>query len=829
MSPERWSRVTELMHQALEVAAQDRRAWLEREAAGDDWIAAEVTRLLEAHEGAGRFLEDPAIAEPETAAALRDALANEGDGGIRVGGSLGQYRILREIGRGGMGTVYLGVRADDVFDKQVAIKVVPGALVSASLRERFERERHVLAGLEHAGIARVLDGGATAAGLPFLIMEYVDGVPIDVYCEAQRLPLQDRLRLFLEVCRAVHYAHGRLVVHRDIKASNVLVGTDGRAKLLDFGIAKLLAHDESSGDPGATAVHAWTPESASPEQARGEATTVATDIYGLGALLYRLLTGRPVFNLSGHETTARVRIICNEAPERPSVAARRVGEAAPNVASDLDLIVLKALQKEPARRYQSAEHFAEDIERHLARRPVLAAPDSWKYRGQRFIARHPAATAATLAASLLVATATTFALWQAEQARQERDRAEARLMDVRKLANTLIFDVYDRVENSQNATNIRRGLVEKGLAYLDGLAGEAESDSALVLELAGAYGRLAAVQGSRRRSNLGDREGAIKSLEKGRSLLVPFLGRPPVPVEIEIGYLNLTQDLADVVRDQPQRAQQLTDEGLLRARALQKRYPEHEAVTEALAQTYFFAALTAASGERLPLWTEANVSYRALVARAPDNAIRLRNLALTEKYIGTVHHTAKRLDLARPYYERALELDRQVQRLRPENRQTTIDVAIDLGNLAALHREAVPPRLVEAAELYRESLVLRERVAAQDPADVFTRQGLGFVLTQLSQLSRNLGDVDAAATYGQRSVDTHESLPRGEHLARRGYAWLALGQADGAGGRSIEACAALRRAEGYFLKASVAQGMERDMLEPETLTEVSKALATCEK
>ncbi len=426
MSPDRWTRVTELMHQALDVAAADRPTWLDKEAAGDAGIVAEVTRLLEAHTGAGRFLEDPAIAEPETAAALRDALTRDGDGGIRVGGSLGQYRILREIGRGGMGTVYLGVRADDVFDKQVAIKIVPGALVSDSLRERFAGERRVLAGLDHPGMARVLDGGRTAEGLPFLIMEYVDGMPIDAYCETHRLSLHDRLRLFLEVCRAAHYAHGRLIVHRDIKASNVLVGADGRAKLLDFGIAKLLARDESGGDPGATAVHAWTPESASPEQARGEATTVATDIYGLGALLYRLLTGRPVFNLSEHNTTERVRIICEVAPERPSLIARERGlVTASSVASDLDLIVLKALQKEPSRRYHSAEHFAEDIERHLAHRPVLAAPDSWKYRAQRFIGRHPNATAATLAAALLLMAATSFALWQAERAKEERDRAQS--------------------------------------------------------------------------------------------------------------------------------------------------------------------------------------------------------------------------------------------------------------------------------------------------------------------------------------------------------------------------------------------------------------------
>jgi serine/threonine protein kinase len=318
MRPDLWPRVTDLMHRALDVPEERRRAWVELQAAGDADLVAEVSRLLEAHEGAGHFLDDPLIAEPEAAASLREALGKGNGPPLVAGTALGHYRILREIGRGGMGAVYLGTRADDVFEKQVAIKVAPGALASDALRERFNRERHLLAALDHPGIARVLDGGATADGLQYLVMEYVDGTPIDQYCGAHRLGLEPRLGLFVEVCRAVQYAHDRLIVHRDIKASNVLVGEDGHAKLLDFGIAKLLARDEQGVDPGATVVHAWTPESASPEQVRGETTTIATDVYGLGALLYRLLTGQPVFELSGRDTVERARIICEVVPPHPS-------------------------------------------------------------------------------------------------------------------------------------------------------------------------------------------------------------------------------------------------------------------------------------------------------------------------------------------------------------------------------------------------------------------------------------------------------------------------------------------------------------------------------
>ena len=826
MHPERWPHVTDLMHRALDVPEVERRAWIEAQAAGDAEIVAEVVRLLDAHVNAGRFLEDPLIARPGAATELHDALSGATGGMIGVGTSLGHYRILREIGHGGMGTVYLGARADDVFEKQVAIKVVSGAFVGHALQESFSRERQLLATLDHPGIARVLDGGATANGLQFLVMEYVDGTPIDAYCDARQLGTHARLRLFLEVCRAVHYAHGRLIVHRDIKASNVLVGEDGRPKLLDFGIAKLLAQEESPGDPSATLVRAWTPESASPEQVRGEPTTIATDVYGLGALLYRLLTGRPVFDLSGRDHVDRARVICEATPERPSVAAARTPgrTKALAVADDVDMIVIEALHKEPSRRYRSAEHLAEDIERHLAHRPVLAAPDSWKYRARKFIGRHPAATAASMAAVVAVLAATAAALWQARRADRERERAQARLTDVRRLANTLIFDVYDRVENSPNATPIRRTLVEKGLESLDRVAPDGASDPTLSLELADAYRRLAEVQGTPGKSNLGDRDGAARSLEKGRSMLAPFLARADPPVAIEVSYLNLTRQLALTLAGDPDRARQLTVENLERAKRLQKRHPDDNTVTEAVASTYFYAALSRPDNQ-LDLWSEAHRLYQALNVRVPGNPVHLRSLALTSMYIGTFHGVAKRYELARTNFERALELDRQVQKLRPDDRKTTIDVAVDLGNLASLASLAVPPALAEAIALYRESLALREQAVAQDPRDVFARQALGFCLTELCNLSRRSGDVDAAVGYGQRAVDAYEALPPSEQLMRRGNAWFAFGRALSQAGRRTEGCAALRRALQYFKQASVVPSSQRGV--PEALTSVGEALAAC--
>ena len=370
-------------------------------------------------------------------------------------------------------------------------------------------------------------------------------------------------------------------MHRDIKPSNVLVGEDGRPKLLDFGIAKLLARGAARAIRARRWSQAWTPESASPEQVRGETTTIATDVYGLGALLYRLLTGRPVFDLTRRDAVDRMRVICevdSGTPQRRDRAGTRPAARPRTVADDLDAIVLKALHKEPSRRYRSAEHLAEDIERYLAHRPVLAAPDSWRYRARKFVGRHPAATVASTVALLVLLAVTITALWQMRRADQERDRAQARLTDVRRLANTLIFDLYDRVENSPNATPMRRSLVQQGLAYLDRISVDGGADPQLSIELADAYWRLAQVQGAIGQSNLGDRDGAVSSLEKGRALLAPLRSRAECAgggraERSATATRELGIDGRRTSRSEPRR---LAAEGVERTQSAQEQHPERQ-------------------------------------------------------------------------------------------------------------------------------------------------------------------------------------------------------------------------------------------------------------
>ena len=392
MTPERWKKVEEVLAAALERAPGERASFLAQACAGDESLRQEVETLIGSYESAGSFIENPAFK-----GVLKDTLREDSP---RIGQRIGAYRIVREIGRGGMGAVYLAVRADDEFQKRVAIKLVKRGMDTDFILRRFRQERQILASLDHPNIALLLDGGTTEDGLPYFVMEYIQGLPINRYCDGQKLATAERLRLFVKVCSAIAYAHHNLIIHRDLKPNNVLVTADGTPKLLDFGIAKLL-NPEISGqtlDPTTMAMRMMTPEYASPEQVRGEMVTVVSDIYSLGVLLYELLTGHRPYRLRNRLPEELAHVICVQEPERPSIVINSIEVISANgsepieitpdsvsrvrdgsldklrrqLAGSLDNIVLKALRKEPQRRYQTVEQFATDIERYLEGLPVSA-------------------------------------------------------------------------------------------------------------------------------------------------------------------------------------------------------------------------------------------------------------------------------------------------------------------------------------------------------------------------------------------------------------------------------------------------------------------------
>jgi serine/threonine-protein kinase len=456
--------IEEIFGEALERPPAERRAFIVSRCGGSEALLQEVESLLHAHEaqeGAAEFL---ATEDNGRRAALLDDLQQE-HGASRVG----PYVLLRELGRGGMGIVHLAERAEGGFRQQVAIKLVKRGMDSDAIVSRFLRERQILASLDHPNLARLLEGGATDEGQPWFAMELVEGEPLTVWCESRAAGLTERLRLFVDACRVVHYAHGRMVIHRDIKPGNMMVTPDGRLKLLDFGVAKLLADEpDDAGSITRTGLHPRTPAYAAPEQVRGGDVTTATDVYGLGLVLFELVTGRRPYAIEGRSDEELERLICETDPPLPSsVAAGRPWIVKSRLA-DLDAVILKALRKEPERRYSSAEAFALDVERILSGRTVEARPDSVGYRASRFVGRHRVGVAASAAAALALVAGLIGTAWQAMVASRERDRA--RVEAERALRTKEFLSEVFRASNpaeSRGKEISARDLLERGVARVE--------------------------------------------------------------------------------------------------------------------------------------------------------------------------------------------------------------------------------------------------------------------------------------------------------------------------------------------------------------------------
>jgi len=465
---EHWTQVKELFSAAIETPPHRRRRLLLDSCNGNQELLREVEALLRAHEEAGTFLEDEIASVRDLP--MEDVPSERRSAEDFSGRKLGVYRLEHIIGEGGMGTVYLAQRDDDLFEKQVAIKVIR-QFQDRRRQDRFRKEREILGRLSHPNIAHLIDGGTTDEGLPYLVMEFVDGVPIDTYCEMHGLDLRARLDLFQKVFKAVQFAHQNLVVHRDIKPSNILVTAEGEPKLLDFGIAKMLEDDDSgpTAPPMTVTVGRWmTPEYASPEQVRGGLVTTATDVYSLGVVLYRILTGGSPYSTKDKAPYEIERIVCEDEPTRPS--ARVVLEKTTlslNGASkvkmrrrlkgDLDNIILMALRKEPDRRYQSVDQFAEDIHRFLHEMPVRAQRDTFTYRASKFVQRHRYGVSVGVAFIVFGLTAFVAIVDQAEQVRHERDTA-------RQLYSYMVslFDVSDP-ELATDTTITAREILDAGV------------------------------------------------------------------------------------------------------------------------------------------------------------------------------------------------------------------------------------------------------------------------------------------------------------------------------------------------------------------------------
>ncbi|WKB55863.1 serine/threonine-protein kinase [Eleftheria terrae] len=524
MDSQRWQQIKSLLADCLALPPEDQAPAARRLSSGDAELQEELLSLLAAEAEGGHAIDTM------PAALALDALA--GLGSLRwTGRRLGPYRIVAPLGQGGMGQVYRAERVDGQYEQAVAVKVMRPDLPPQALLERFRAERQILAGLDHPNLAKLLDGGVSDDGLPYFVMELVEGEPLLAYCERLELDIEARLRLFRTICKVVHHAHQRGVVHRDLKPDNLLVTGAGQVKLVDFGIAKQLATAPGPAAPRtATVLRALTPEYASPEQLRGEPVTPASDVYSLGVVLYRLLVSASPYGSATRDPYALSQAICESEPVPPSRALPATGPQARQrrrrLSGDLDAVVLMALRKQPAHRYASAEALADDLFRHLEGLPVQARRGAWSYRAGRFALRHRAMLGAAVLANLALAAGAVVASYAAYEARQQQQRAERHFASVRQLARALVREVHPAIAPLPGSGPARRLIVEQALNYLGQLQAEASDDPTLQLELAAGYRRVGDLQAAEPPASLPELQAALASYRRGLALLAPLVDGP---------------------------------------------------------------------------------------------------------------------------------------------------------------------------------------------------------------------------------------------------------------------------------------------------------------
>jgi serine/threonine protein kinase len=779
---------------ALARAPASRSAFLDEACGGDGELRRELESLLAAHEDAGHFLSTPVRPDLDGA---EEANAPEAHPQ-----RIGPYQILDTIARGGMGTVYRAVRDDDAFRKTVALKLVRGGRHSETFERRFRQERRILAGLQHPNIATVLDGGTSEDGRPYLVMEYVDGQPITAFCAAREIGTRERVALFRTVCGAVQYAHQNLVIHRDIKPANVLVDRAGVPKLLDFGIAKLLAPGvDPDLTPTATLTPMMTPDYASPEQVKGQTLTTASDVYSLGVLLYELLSGRRPYEVQADSLEGIVRAICETEPRPPSEAGGQTDSTRPaprslppasDLRGDLDTIVLKALRKEAERRYRTAHDLSEDLRRHIEGLPVTARADTTLYRAGKFVRRHRTAVAAALlvSASLVGGIVTTM--------RQAR-LAQRRFDDARRLIRTVIFDIQPKMGAVPGTTALRKDLIESTLKYLEALARDAGDNPALLRELTSSYVQLARVQGLGGEANLGDSQAARRTLKEAETLSHRLLALDP----------NGPESLREAVLLERALALSFLDEGAYptsqqharRALELAERHvgirPDFQA-REVLADAHRTLANSTDSTEAFGRSREI---YESLLLEKPDEVRLLQKLSQVYNYTAGLHYRKGEHRRGLDLVVKAHAIDEKLLAAEPESPQAQMDLAFSLGQLSWGYSELGD--LTAALAAMQRRLDIQERLLARDPGQARAQSGLAYALRAIALLRWKTGDREAALRDYLRAHAIYTDL-RARGYARTymgselGITDLELGDLAAAEGRRTEACQWYRRSAAVF-------------------------------
>jgi eukaryotic-like serine/threonine-protein kinase len=825
MEPERWKRIEDLYHAALDRHESARAAFLQESCNGEDDLRREVESLLYYSQRAGSFIETPALELAAESFANQDA-----DGRVMLGRRIGQYELVAKLGSGGMGEVYRAVRADDQFQKEVAIKLIRQGYDTALIVRRFRNERQILATLEHPNIAALLDGGTTEDGLPFFVMELVEGQPIDQYCAAHKLDVRERLNLFRSVCDAVQYAHQNLIVHRDLKPQNILVTAQGVPKLLDFGIGKILSvsPQQPGEDRSVTLLPIMTPDYASPEQVRNEPITTATDVYSLGAILYVLLTGRRPYRISTTSLNDIVNAICSTEPEKPSTAVMHRSDPPPqpalgvNVAprpsarhrhnatnppdnaghnatdlpqatapdspasqqsnsnalppehaeklrrtlsGDLDNIILKALRKEPARRYASVEQLSDDLRRYLEGRPVNAASGTMQYRARKFVKRHQASVAAAILIVIGLIVGAAAIVREERIARFQQQRAERNFNDVRALANSLMFDVHDAIKDLPGATKARKLLVDRSLKYLDRLSSQQGNDVSLQKELATAYEKVGDVQGDPHSANLGDTTGAMESYKKGLAIRqsIERSGDHSEDAEQSLALDYHRLGLISYARGDCAGALEYFRQAFTIKERVLTSSPESQ---ESLAGEYFSMGqcqnITADFQGALESYRKSAKMRETIVFNSPELQGNVQTrLAGTYGYMAGDFYSLGDLDQAIAMQTKAMAILKSLSAADPGN--ATYHHYICESYYWTGYYQQKKNELQPALGNFQQALSGFQRISAADPAEVRAKRYVGYCYTHIGSVQSALGHSAEAMMSLQKGLDVAEEMHRADN------------------------------------------------------------------
>ncbi len=765
-----WQQVDQVAQAALELEPGERSAFLDQACAGNQSLRSEVESLLKHQDQ-----NDDAVG---THAFRLSGYAPHG-GKLQPGQIVDGYEIVSLLGVGGMAEVYLA--EDTNLRRRVAIKLVRRGMNTVDVLRRFRHEERILANLSHPQIAQLYGGGHLPEDIPYFVMEYVEGLRVDRYCNDHKLSTDARLKLFLKICAAVDYAHQHLVIHRDIKPGNILVTENGDAKLLDFGIAKLLDSEvPDEGEHTVTMLGAMTPEYASPEQVRGEPVSTATDVYSLGVLLYELLSGHRPYRLKSRKPVEMARVICEQEPTRPSmvvvkpvetpresksdVTAESVSEARATqpeslrrrLSGDLDNIILKAVRKDPSRRYSSVAQFSEDIRRHLAGLPVVARNDTLLYRTQKFVTRHKFGVAAAAIVLLTMIAGTITTTLQARAARIQRARAEHRFADVRRLANSFMFEIHDSVQNLPGSTPTRQLLVTRALEYLNSLRNESQDDPSLQRDLVNAYIRIGNVQGNPSNANLGDRAGAMQSYLTALDIAIQLLSANPADTQARRSLGVVREKISDLKSADGDIAGAVASaqSSLAHFKELAADDPENIAAQQSLAISHIKVGDVLGnpnfpnSGDQAGSMNNYQSSHAILLAvnkLESDSPRTRRLLALVHERIGTMHEAAGNTVEAGNHYQESQIIRQWLATKSPDNTESLRDLAIaheKMANVLVSMRN-----LQSALDSRREALAIFSRLAKSDPGNVQAQQSLAISYMHLGDL---FGDPDLP-NLGQRA------------------------------------------------------------------------------